>query len=66
VNAEAPVLLLHGGGADERVLRDPKLRADSVVMDEFHYYADKERGVAWQLPLLALPGPSSAHERHAR
>src|SRR5712671_399899 len=38
-----------------RVLRDPKLRADSVVMDEFHYYADKERGVAWQLPLLALP-----------
>ena len=24
-------------------------------MDEFHYYADKERGVAWQIPLLALP-----------
>jgi superfamily II RNA helicase len=24
-------------------------------MDEFHYYADKERGVAWQVPLLALP-----------
>ena len=30
-------------------------RVDAVVMDEFHYYADKERGVAWQLPLLALP-----------
>jgi superfamily II RNA helicase len=27
----------------------------SVVMDEFHYYADKERGVAWQVPLLRLP-----------
>jgi superfamily II RNA helicase len=27
-----------------------------VVMDEFHYYADKERGVAWQVPLLVLPG----------
>jgi superfamily II RNA helicase len=26
-----------------------------VVMDEFHYYADKERGVAWQVPLLVLP-----------
>ena len=23
-------------------------------MDEFHYYADRERGVAWQVPLLAL------------
>ena len=31
-------------------------RADApyVVMDEFHYYADPERGMAWQLPLLAL------------
>jgi superfamily II RNA helicase len=28
---------------------------DYVVMDEFHYYADKERGVAWQIPLLTLP-----------
>jgi superfamily II RNA helicase len=26
-----------------------------VVMDEFHYYADRERGFAWQVPLLALP-----------
>ncbi|MBC8002142.1 MAG: DUF3516 domain-containing protein, partial [Opitutaceae bacterium] len=25
-----------------------------VVMDEFHYYADRERGVAWQVPLLTL------------
>lgn len=25
-----------------------------VVMDEFHYYADKERGVAWQIPLLSM------------
>jgi superfamily II RNA helicase len=28
---------------------------DDVVMDEFHWYADRDRGVAWQLPLLALP-----------
>jgi superfamily II RNA helicase len=26
-----------------------------VIMDEFHYYADRERGVAWQVPLLTLP-----------
>ena len=24
-------------------------------MDEFHYYSDPERGVAWQAPLLTLP-----------
>ena len=27
----------------------------AVVMDEFHYYADKERGIAWQIPLISLP-----------
>ena len=26
-----------------------------VVMDEFHYYADPDRGWAWQVPLLELP-----------
>ncbi len=25
-----------------------------VVMDEFHYYSDRDRGVAWQVPLLGL------------
>lgn len=25
-----------------------------VIMDEFHYYGDKQRGMAWQLPLLCL------------
>jgi len=28
--------------------------APYVVMDEFHYYDDRERGMAWQLPLLVL------------
>ena len=31
------------------------LDATYVVMDEFHYYSDHERGVAWQVPLLVLP-----------
>jgi superfamily II RNA helicase len=26
-----------------------------VIIDEFHYYADRDRGVAWQTPLLTLP-----------
>ncbi len=29
--------------------------APCVVMDEFHYYGDRDRGVAWQIPLLELP-----------
>jgi len=36
-----------GAGADANV--------DYVVMDEFHYFSDRERGVAWQVPLLTLP-----------
>jgi hypothetical protein len=28
---------------------------DVVVMDEFHFYADPQRGWAWQIPLLELP-----------
>ncbi len=32
----------------------PAARADYVVMDEFHYYADRERGIAWQMPLITL------------
>lgn len=57
VNGRAPVLcctaeilanlaLAHGAASDLR----------AVVMDEFHYYADAERGSAWQIPLLTLPG----------
>jgi superfamily II RNA helicase len=28
---------------------------DDVIMDEFHYYSDRDRGWAWQVPLLSLP-----------
>ena len=55
VNSDAPILCCTAEVLMNRVLTDPLLRADSVVMDEFHYYSDKERGVAWQVPLLALP-----------
>ena len=26
-----------------------------AIIDEFHYYADRDRGTAWQLPLVMLP-----------
>ncbi len=56
VNPEAPIIcctaevlaniaLREGAGAD----------VGQVVMDEFHFYADGQRGWAWQVPLLALP-----------
>ena len=32
---------------------DPELH--DIIMDEFHYYSDRDRGVAWQIPLLLLP-----------
>lgn len=55
VNRDAPIIcctaeilsnlaLREGAGAD----------VDRVVMDEFHYYSDRDRGVAWQVPLLIL------------
>ena len=47
INREAPVLVCTAEVLSNLVLRDAKLRADCVVMDEFHYYADRERGAAW-------------------
>ena len=38
-----------GAGADD----DDAI--SQVVMDEFHFYADPQRGWAWQVPLLSLP-----------
>ncbi len=35
--------------------RGELLDAPYAVMDEFHYYSDRERGVAWQVPLITLP-----------
>jgi superfamily II RNA helicase len=31
------------------------LDVELVIMDEFHFYADPDRGWAWQVPLLELP-----------
>ena len=56
LNREAPIIcctaeilsnmaVVEGEGAD----------APYVVMDEFHYYGDRNRGMAWQIPLIQLP-----------
>ncbi len=55
INRSAPIVCCTAEILANLSLREQRLFADYVVMDEFHYYGDKERGVAWQLPLLALP-----------
>lgn len=55
VNRSAPILCCTAEILANIALRegDNSSVAD-VVMDEFHYYSDKERGVAWQVPLLTM------------
>ncbi|MGQ4715790.1 DEAD/DEAH box helicase [Streptomyces anulatus] len=56
VNADAPVICCTAEVLASIALRDGKF-ADigQVVMDEFHFYAEPDRGWAWQIPLLELP-----------
>ncbi len=56
VNRDAPVLCCTAEVLANIALREgPDAAVDDVVMDEFHYYAERERGVAWQVPLLTMP-----------
>ena len=54
VNRDAPIVCCTAEILMNLCLREANPRVDAVVMDEFHYYADRERGVAWQVPLLLL------------
>lgn len=56
VNADAPVICCTAEILSNLALREgSRAKVDEVIMDEFHYYSDHERGVAWQVPLLTLP-----------
>lgn len=60
VNQDAPIVC-----CTAEILANVALRegADAdlgvVIMDEFHFYSDPQRGWAWQAPLIELPRPSS-------
>jgi Domain of unknown function (DUF3516)/DEAD/DEAH box helicase len=55
VNAGAPVICCTAEILSNLALREgAEALVDDVIMDEFHYYSDHERGVAWQIPLLIL------------
>ena len=78
INPGAPVICCTAEVLMNMSLREgDTLDAPYAVMDEFHYYADPERGVAWQVPLLVLPrtrfllmsatlGDTSTIEEHLR
>ena len=56
VNPQAPVICCTAEILANLALREGSASpADDIIMDEFHYYSDHERGVAWQIPLLTLP-----------
>src|ERR1044071_2321253 len=56
INPQAPVLCCTAEVlANMALRRGEELDAPYVVMDEFHYYADPDRGVSWQVPLITLP-----------
>jgi len=56
VNPTAPILTATAEVLANMALREgADLDLGTVVMDEFHYYADPDRGWAWQVPLLELP-----------
>ena len=56
VNSGAPVVCCTAEVLANLALREGEhAQLGQVVMDEFHFYADPDRGWAWQVPLLELP-----------
>ena len=56
VNAEAPIICCTAEVLANIALREgAEADVGQVVMDEFHFYAEPDRGWAWQVPLLELP-----------
>ena len=56
VNPDAPIICCTAEILANLALRQgPDAAVQQVVMDEFHFYADPDRGWAWQVPLLELP-----------
>ena len=56
VNSNAPIIAATAEIVANIALREgANAKIDQVVMDEFHYYSEPDRGWAWQVPLLELP-----------
>jgi superfamily II RNA helicase len=56
VNADAPIICCTAEILANLALREgADADIGQVVMDEFHFYAEPDRGWAWQVPLIELP-----------
>lgn len=56
INTQAPVICCTAEILANQALREGvDTDVGVVAMDEFHYFADPDRGWAWQVPLLTLP-----------
>ena len=56
VNASAPIICCTAEILANIALREGShAQVDQVIMDEFHFIADPDRGWAWQVPLSELP-----------
>ena len=56
VNADAPIICCTAEILANIALREGKdADVGLVIMDEFHFYSEGDRGWAWQVPLLELP-----------
>ena len=56
INADAPIICCTAEILANQALREgDACDVGCVAMDEFHFYADPDRGWAWQVPLLTLP-----------
>jgi hypothetical protein len=55
VNSDAPIICCTAEVLANIALREgPGADIGLVIMDEFHFYAEPDRGWAWQVPLLEL------------
>src|SRR4026208_496045 len=55
VNRDAPILCCTAEILSNIALREGEwANVQDVIMDEVHFDADRDRGVAWQVPLLTL------------
>ncbi|WP_019854618.1 DEAD/DEAH box helicase [Actinopolyspora mortivallis] len=56
VNPDAPIICCTAEILANIALRDgDRAEVGQVIMDEFHFYSEPQRGWAWQVPLLELP-----------
>ncbi len=68
INTKAPVICCTAEIANDALREGEDADVGCVAMDEFHYFADPDRGWAPGYGAAAHPAPHAvyAHERHAR